>query len=99
MKGGESRVMTFANNTTKLDIMEALKELFFPNGKSKMGDMKNFRFEIGNYLSETIPNTFELADYINKHRFSSTRSYLMTRKNGNYPGDSVDKFQVGKMIF
>lgn len=48
--------MTFANNTTKLDIMKALKELFFPNGKLKMGEMKNFTYETGNYQIETIPD-------------------------------------------
>lgn len=36
------------NNTTILDIMKALKELFFPNGKLTMGEMKNFTYEIGN---------------------------------------------------
>ena len=54
--------MTFANNTTKLDTMQALKELFFPNGKLKMGEMKNFTYEIGNYQIETIPDTFRIAD-------------------------------------
>ena len=54
--------MTFANNTTKLDTMQALKELFFPNGKLKMGEMKNFNFERRNYQIETIPDTFRLAD-------------------------------------
>lgn len=109
MKGGGSRTMTFANNTTKLDIMQALKELFFPNGKSKMGEMKDFTFEIGNYQSETIPDTFQLADYINEHCLSRTRLYLMTRKKANSwleelceinaSGDSVDEFEVGKMLF
>ena len=57
LKGGAYRgVLTFANNTTKLDIMKALKELFFPNGKLKMGEMKNFTYEIGNYQIETIPD-------------------------------------------
>ena len=74
--------MTFANNTTKLDIMQVVKELFFPNGKSNMGEMKDFTFEIGNYQSQTI--SFKLADYIHEHRFSMMRLYLMTRKKANF---------------
>ena len=109
IKVGGSRVMTFANNTTKLDIMPALKELFLPNGKSEMGEMKDFSFEIENYQSEAIPDTFQLADYINEHRLLRTRLYLMTRKKANSwleelceinaSGDSVDEFEVVKMLF
>ena len=76
-------VMTFANNTTKLDTMQALKELFFPNGKLKMGEMKNFTYEIGNYQIETIPDTFRIADYSNEHGLSRVRLYIMTRKTAN----------------
>ena len=71
--------------------------------------MKDFSFEIENYQSETIPDTFQLADYINEHRLSRTRLYLMTRKKINSwleqlcginaSGDSVDEFEVVKMLF
>lgn len=75
--------MTFANNTTILDTMQVLKELFFPNGKLKMGEMKNFTYEIGNYQIETIPDTFRIADYSNEHGLSRVRLYIMTRKTAN----------------
>ena len=84
MKEEGSRVMTFANNATQFDVMQTLKELLFPNGKSKIGQMKDFTFEIGNYQTETVPDTFQLADYVNEHRFSRTRLYLITRKKGKY---------------
>ena len=74
-----------------------------------MGEMKDFTFEIGNYQSETLPDTFKLADYINEHRFSRTRLYLMARKKANSwleelheinsSGNSQDKFEVDKMFF
>ena len=84
MKEEGSGVMTFANNATQLDVMQASKELLFPNGKSKIGQMKDFTFEMGNYQSKTIPDTFQRADYVNEHRLSRTRLYLITRKKGKF---------------
>jgi len=80
-KGGGSRKEKFPNECTAEDILEKMKELFFPNGVSALGNLSEFHTQIGSSKQDLLDSeNFILQNYIKKNQFTKTYLHLMTRK-------------------
>ena len=80
--GGGTRKHYFPNNAKASDIVEAMKNIFFP--------MLCF---LGNYHQKIIDEgDFNLINYIHKNKFTKTRLYLVTKKK------SISQIERGRAI-
>ena len=52
--GGGTRKHYFPNNAKASDIVEAMKNIFFPDGNSKFGKLKEMLCFLGNYHQKII---------------------------------------------
>ena len=52
--GGWRRKRYFPNNAKAADVVEAMKNIFFPDGNSKFGKLKEMLRFLGNYHRKTI---------------------------------------------
>ena len=83
--GGGTRKRYFPNNARASDVVEATKKIFFPDGNSKFGKLKEMLCFLGNYHQKIIDeDNFNLIDCIHKNKFTKTRLYLVN-KNVNIP--------------
>ena len=79
--GGGTRKHYFSNNTKAADIVEAMKNIFFPDGNSKFGKLKEMLCFLGNYQQKIIDeDNFNLINYIHENKCTKTRLYLVTKK-------------------
>ena len=78
---GGTRKHYFPNNAKAADIVEAMKNIFFPDGNSKFGKLKEMLCFLANYQQKIIDeDNFYLINYIHKNKFTKTRLYLVTKK-------------------
>ena len=70
-----------------------MKELFYPNGKSRFGRQTEFSFCLGNFkgpiIEEPSSEPFVLSNYIKVNMLSKTRLYLLAKKKSR-PGIMTD---------
>ena len=79
-KGGGSRDISVPIHSTKTDIIEQMKLVFFPNGKSGFGYASRMKMSLGNFKFEEITEEdFTLLNYIKCHKLSKVRLYLLTK--------------------
>ena len=79
--GGGTRKHYFSNNAKAADIVEAVENIFFPDGNSKFAKLKEMLCFLGNYHQKIIDeDNFNLINYIHKNKFTKTRLYLVTKK-------------------
>ena len=76
-KGGGARNIHFSSNSTASDIIAKMKELFYPNGKSRFGRQTEFR---GQIIEESSSEPFVLSNYIKVNMLSKIRLYLLAKK-------------------
>ena len=58
-----------------------MKNIFFPDGTSKFGKLKEMLCFLGNYQQKIIDeDNFNLINYIHRNKFTKTRLYLVTKK-------------------
>ena len=82
--GGGTRKYYFPNNAKASDIVEAMKNIFFPDGNSKFGKLKEMLCFLGNYHQKVIDeDNSNLINYVHKNKFTKTRLYLVTKKKVN----------------
>ena len=67
--------------------------LFFPGGKSHIGQKHHFTHRIGNFRGEPLLDNFSLADYIRQHKLTHVRLYLLPKKktSNNIVQDILDE--------
>ena len=83
-KGGGARNVHFNSNSTASDIITKMTELFYLNGKSRLGRQTEFSFCPGNFrgqiIEESSSEPFVLSNYIKVNMLSKTRLYLLAKK-------------------
>lgn len=80
-RGGGVRSVTVSNEAALPELIQLGKELFF------IGDKKSdeYNFSIGNYKGNVIDEeNFTVRSYINDHKLTKTRLYLMSKKKSKY---------------
>ena len=67
---GGSRTINIKKNANENDIKDIVFLLFFPGGKSHIGEKHHFTHRIGNFRGESLLDNFSLADYIGEHKLT-----------------------------
>ena len=78
-RGGGNRQITLGNEGNYKNIVTVMTDLFFPDGNSTFGSLKQMNVKIGSF----IEHPFCLKDYIHQNKLCRTRLYLMTKKISN----------------
>lgn len=80
-KGGGTRTISVKLSATVPEIIDVVKDIFFPEGKSFHGRRENMIFSLGNFKCEELvaANAFCLAKYISDNALSKVRLYLMSK--------------------
>ena len=79
-KVGGSRTINTKKNANENDIKDIVLPLFFPGGKSHIGQ----KHRVENFRGEPLLDNFSLAHYIGEHKLTHVRLYLLSeKKTGN----------------
>ena len=82
LRGGGIRTVHFRNEMDASVILDEVKTLFFPCGKSNFGNIDKFIVNLGNYKGELITGNelenFTLSEYVRTNKLSKTRLYMLT---------------------
>ena len=79
VKGGGTREISVPMQSSYVEVLGIMKEVFFPDGKSSFGDADNMTFKVGNFKGEEVEEQFTLAKYIAKYKLSKVRLYLLSK--------------------
>ena len=82
-KGGGNRQLTLHSEANYNDIVTIMTDLFFPDGNSTFGSLKQMNVKLGSFKGDFINQLFCLKDYIKQNKLSKTRLYLTTKKISN----------------
>lgn len=83
--GGGTRRIDMPLNSSKTDIIEDAKALFFPDGMSNQGRAENMHFDLANFKGDAVScpmnddKPFTLQSYIEKHKMTHVRLYLTSK--------------------
>lgn len=79
-KGGGTRTLDVPKESKKVDILQYAKDLFFPNGKNKLGKFETFSHDIVDYQEETIfDDAITVGELYVVLRMGVLRFYLCTK--------------------
>ena len=98
-KGGGSRDISVPINSTRPDILEQMKLVFFPEGKSVFGNASRMKISLGDYKYEEITDgDFTLMNYVKLHKLSKVRPHPLTKsvddiENIFEPSDSEEELR------
>ena len=82
--GGGTRKHYFPNNAKAADIVEAMKNIFFPDGNSNFGKLKEMLCFLGNYHQKMIDkDNFNLINYIQKKQIYKSITIFGHQKQVN----------------
>ncbi|KAL2088710.1 hypothetical protein ACEWY4_015609 [Coilia grayii] len=79
-KGGGTRTLDVPKESKKADILQYAKDIFFPNGKNKLGNFEAFSHDIVDYQEETIfDDAITVGELYSVLRMGVLRFYLYTK--------------------
>ena len=78
-KGGGTREVSFPIQATSADMMGEIKNIFFPDGMSVFGSTNAMTFKLGNFSCQEINEEFTLEKYIEEHKLTKVRLYILSR--------------------
>ena len=107
-KGGGIRTETFPNESTLANVLERMKQILFPQGKSLFVELNAMEVGIGTHKDGILDIDYNqtLSDYIHGNNFRKTRLYLLSKKISSNQfikklneaisvnSDSDDNFQI-----
>lgn len=88
-KGGGTRTVDVPVDTTRSDLREISKDLFFPLGKSIFGTADEMLVDLSNFKDDKINETIQVGDsimpfnitnYMEAHKIKNVRIYMRTKK-------------------
>lgn len=79
VKGGGTREISVPIQSSHVEVLRTIKEVYFPDGTSSFGDEDIMTFKVGNFKGEEVEEQFTLAKYITKYKLTKVRLYLLTR--------------------
>ncbi|XP_021367845.1 uncharacterized protein LOC110459754 isoform X2 [Mizuhopecten yessoensis] len=90
--GGGTRTVDIDVNATISELLTTAKGLFFPNGKSKKGNEKDFDFYVANQTHERQESDFTVKQIFESTKLKILRFYLVTSPAATASTDnSADK--------
>ncbi|XP_049325043.1 uncharacterized protein LOC111189939 [Astyanax mexicanus] len=79
-KGGGTRTLDVPKESKKADILQYAKDIFFPNGKNKLGNFDTFSYDIVDYQEEAIfDDAITVGELYSVLRMGVLRFYLCTK--------------------
>ena len=78
-KGGGTREVSFPVQATSADMMDEIKKIFFPDEMTVFGATQAMTFKLGNFSCQEINDAFTLERYIEEHKLSKVRLYILSR--------------------
>ncbi|XP_060769742.1 uncharacterized protein LOC132879973 isoform X2 [Neoarius graeffei] len=92
-KGGGTRTLDVPKESKKGDILQYAKDIFFPNGKNRLGNFGTFSHDIVDYQEEAIfDDVITVGELYSLLRVGVLRFYLCTK----VPKDDDDEERVGR---
>ena len=79
VKGGGTRELSIPLNASTREVLDLMKDVFFPDGISTFGSTNEMTLKLGNFKCEEVNEDFTLAKYIAKHKLTKVRLYILTR--------------------
>ena len=95
-RGGGNRQLTFRNEASYNDIVTVMTDLFFPDGNSTFGSLKQMNVKMGSFKGDFIEQPFCMKDYIHQYLFYDVLQKL--EKSGAYEISLKSTFS-GKWVF
>ncbi|XP_061194678.1 uncharacterized protein LOC133202815 [Saccostrea echinata] len=95
-RGGGARKLDLPKFYKKDEILEEVKPLFFPQGKSSVGKKEDFHFSVVDFSQEDIADK-SINDLYIASKMSTLRLYLITSKK-HHDGESTinDRYSSGE---
>ncbi|MES9904587.1 MAG: hypothetical protein ABW168_18155 [Sedimenticola sp.] len=78
INGGGTRSLSIERSLTVELVKDAALKTFFPEGKSKLGNVNNFIIEIRDFKGDTVDLTRTIEDLYNGSKLKMLRLYLYT---------------------
>lgn len=78
-RGGGTRHLKALKSATMAELLECSKELFFPNGKNKLGDINESELKLRDFTEEVDPQT-TLSEQFEMRKVKILRLYLSCKK-------------------
>lgn len=79
-RGGGTRRLQAEKTATMAELTEVGKDLFFPNGKCKLGDLKEFDFTMRDFTEEELDPLLTLGPHYENRNVKMLRLYLSCTK-------------------
>jgi len=79
VKGGGTREISVPIESSYVEVLRIMKDVYFPDGMSTFGDEDIMTFKVGNFKAEEVQEQYTLAKYIAKYKLTKVRLYLLTR--------------------
>lgn len=79
-RGGGTRHLKASKSATMAELLEVGKELFFPNGKNKLGDINEFELELRDFTEEELDPQTMLGEQYNIRKVKMLRLYLSCKR-------------------
>ena len=77
--GGGKRKLDMPQSSTKSDIMQEAKHLFFPNGKSRKGNLQDcVKVELTDFKGDILPDDMSVAECYDLYKIGILTFYLST---------------------
>ena len=85
--GGGVRHLQCDKNTNMEELKKIASDLFFPEGKSKKGNLDDFAKEMMDFSQKHLPGTETLGHLYDTQKMKTLRLYLATRTKSEDPVD------------
>ena len=79
MRGGGTWEISVPIQSSYVEVLGIMREVYFPYGMSTFGDANIMTFKVGNFKEEEVEEQLPLAKYIAKYKLTKVRLYLLAR--------------------
>ena len=78
-RGSGTRHLTLDKDVTMAEIKDIATKLFFPNGKSKLGKVKEFEITLMDHQDDALDPSTTLLEHIERVKLKMLRVYIFTK--------------------
>lgn len=88
-RGGGTRHLKALKSATMAELLECGKELFFPNGKNKLGDINEFELKLRDFTEEEVDPQTTLSEQYEMRKVKILRLYLSCKRTDTTASTSI----------
>lgn len=99
-RGGGTRHLKAPKSITMAEVMEMGKQLFFPNGESKIGNVEEFNFTVRDFTEELLDPSTTLGDHYELRKVKILRLYItIDRETDKTTKDDDESLESDNSLF